>query len=187
MATLFFGMMQSLDGYVDGPESDLALPPPGPALFRHFIEQTRAASGVLYGSRIYELMRYWDEDRQEWDAPEHEYAAAWRAHPKWVASNTLKSVGPNASLIEGDLEEFVRNLKAKVEGEIGVAGPSLAGSLTRLGLIDKYQLYFRPFVLGSGKPFFAGARPPLRLVANEPIDDDTVRLTYVPLQESPST
>lgn len=74
----------------------------------------------------------------------------------------------------------MRGLKAEVEGDIGVAGPDLAGSLTDLGLIDEYRLYFRPFVLGRGKPYFAGARPPLRFVAADPVGEDAVRLTYVP-------
>jgi riboflavin biosynthesis pyrimidine reductase len=74
----------------------------------------------------------------------------------------------------------VRRLKADVEGEIDVAGPDLAASLTDLGLIDEYRLYMRPFVLGRGKPYFARARPPLRLVATVPVGEDTVRLTYVP-------
>ena len=86
----------------------------------------------------------------------------------------------NATLVGDDVEAFVRRLKADVEGDIDVAGPDLAGSLTDLGLIDEYHLYFRPFVLGRGKPYFAGARPPLRLVATDPIGEDTVRLMYVP-------
>jgi riboflavin biosynthesis pyrimidine reductase len=64
--------------------------------------------------------------------------------------------------------------------EIEVAGPELAQSLADLGLIDEYRLYLRPVVLGRGKPFFAGPRPPLRLVASNQIDEDTIRLTYVP-------
>ena len=91
-----------------------------------------------------------------------------------------RSVGPNATLVEDDLEAFVRELKANVDGEIDVAGPDLARSLTDLGLIDEYRLYFRPFVLGRGKPYFAGARPPLRLIAADPVGEDAVRLTYVP-------
>ena len=60
------------------------------------------------------------------------------------------------------------------------AGPKLAGSLTELGLIDEYRLYFRPVVLGRGTPFFAGPRPPLRPVASDLIGEDAIRLTYVP-------
>jgi len=125
-------------------------------------------------------MRSWDEDRPDWDAEELDFAAAWRAQPKWVASCSLKSVGANATLVDDNVETFVRELKAKVEGDIDVAGPDLAGRLTKLGLIDEYRLYFRPFVLGHGKPYFAGARPRLRLIATDPFGEDMVRLTYVP-------
>jgi dihydrofolate reductase len=158
------------------------MPLPDAVLFRHFIERTQTVAGSLYGRRIYELMRYWEVDRPEWDALEREFAAAWRKNPKWVVSTTLKEVGPNATLIGTDVEGSVRKLKAEVEGEIEVCGPTLAGSLTDLGLIDTYELYFRPYVLGEGKPFFAGARPPLRLVRSEQVGSDTVRLIYVPAQ-----
>jgi riboflavin biosynthesis pyrimidine reductase len=70
-------------------------------------------------------------------------------------------------------------LKAELERDIDVAGPDLGGSLTVLGLIDEYHLYFRPFVLGGGKPYFARARPPLRLVATDAVGEDAVRLTFV--------
>jgi riboflavin biosynthesis pyrimidine reductase len=92
----------------------------------------------------------------------------------------LKSVGPNATLVEDDVEAVIRGLKAQQVGEIDVAGPDLAGSLTNLGLIDEYRLYLHPVVLGHGTPFFSGPRPPLRLVANDLITEDVIRLTYVP-------
>ena len=152
---------------------------PGPALFRHFIEQVRDLSGTVYGRRMYEVMRYWDEDRPDWSAEEHEFAAAWRSRPKWVVSRSLKSVGPNATLVKDDIEAVIRGLKAQLVGEIEVAGPDLAGSLTTLGLIDEYRLYLRPIVLGRGKPFFAGPRPPLRLVASDLVGE-MIKLTYVP-------
>jgi dihydrofolate reductase len=175
MAKLIFGLNQSLDGYVD--HQAFA---PGPALFRHFIEQVRGLSGSVYGRRMYEVMRYWDEDRPEWDAEERDFAAAWRSQPKWVVSRSLKSVGPNATLVADDVEAVIRGLKAQLVGEIQVGGPDLARSLTDLGLIDEYRLYLRPVVLGRGKPFFAGPRPPLRLVASDLIGEDAIRLTYVP-------
>ena len=177
---LVFGMMQSLDGYVDGVAGGLELPPPGVALGRHFTDHVRSLAGCLYGRRIYEIMRYWDEDRPEWDAGDRDFAAAWRAQPKWVVSRTLKSVGANATLVGENVDAFVRRLKEDVDGEIDVAGPVLAASLTDLGLIDEYRLYFRPFVLGGGKPYFAGARPPLRIIASDRVGEDAVRLTYVP-------
>jgi dihydrofolate reductase len=175
MAKLVFGMNQSLDGYVD----HMAFAP-GPMLFRHFIEEARRQAGSIYGRRIYEIMRYWDDDRPEWEADEQAFAAAWRRQPKWVVSRSLESVGPNAALVGDDLEGAVRTLKAERAGEIEVAGPDLARSLTDLGLIDEYRIYLHPVVLGHGTPFFAGPRPPLRLVAHEAMGEDVIRLTYVP-------
>ncbi|WP_050629710.1 dihydrofolate reductase family protein [Bradyrhizobium viridifuturi] len=176
MAKLVFGLNQSLDGYVDHDQPM----PPEPGLFRHFIEQVRGTTGMLYGRRMYEVMRYWDDDLPDWNAEEREYAAAWRSRPKWVVSRSLTSVGPNATLVAGDLGAAVRELKARLDGEIEVAGPELAGRLTELGLIDEYQIYLRPVVLGRGKPFFAGPRAPLRLLASDRLGENTIRLTYVP-------
>ena len=175
MAKLVFGMNQSLDGYVD--HTAFA---PSPGLFHHFIEEAQQQTGSVYGREMYEVMRYWDDEQTEWDAEERAFAAAWQKQPKWVVSRSLKSVGPNATLVDDDLEAAIRGLKDEVAGEIQVGGPDLARSLTDLGLIDEYRLYLHPVVLGHGKPFFAGPRPPLRLVASDLIGEDAMRLTYVP-------
>jgi len=176
MGKLVFGLNLSLDGYVDHTE----FPPLGPRLFHHFYEQMRDFSGIVFGRRMYEAMRYWDEDHPEWREAQRDFAVAWRSKPKWIVSRSLASVGPNATLVRDDVEAVVRGLKARLAGEIEVGGPDLARSLTGLGLIDEYRLYFRPVVLGHGKAFFAAARPPLRLVAADPISEDAMRLTYVP-------
>lgn len=175
MAKIVFGMNVSLDGYVDHEAFG-----PCPVLFRHFIEQARGLTGSVYGRRLYEVMRYWDDDHPEWTPEYHEFAAAWRGQRKWVVSRSLKSVGPNATLVKDDLEATTRGLKTQLAGEIEVGGPQLARTLTDLGLIDEYQLYFHPVVLGRGKPFFAGPRTPLRLVASDRIGESAIRLTYVP-------
>ena len=129
---------------------------------------------------MYEIMRYFDEDHPEWTPELREFAVAWRSQPKWVVSRSLKSVGPNATLVSDDIEAVIRGLKARLVGEIAVSGPDLARSLTDLGLIDEYRIYLHPVVLGRGKPFFAGPRPPLRLAASDVIGEDVIRLTYVP-------
>jgi dihydrofolate reductase len=175
MAKLVFGLNQSLDGYIDHQQFA-----PGPVLFQHFIEQVRGLTGSIYGRRMYEVMRVWDEDHPEWTPELRDFAKAWRSQPKWVVSRSLKSVGPNATLVANDVEAVIRGLKARLAGELEVGGPDLARSLTDLGLIDEYRLYLHPVVLGRGKPFFAGPRPPLRLVASDLIGEDTIRLTYVP-------
>ena len=181
MAKLVYELNQSLDGYVDHREFR-----PSPGLFRHFIEQVRDLTGMVYGRRMYEVMRYWDEDLADWDAGEHDYAAAWRSQPKWVVSRSLKSVGPNTTLVADDIDALIRGLKAQFVGEIEAGGPDLAGALTDLGLIDEYRLYLHPVVLGSGKPFFSGPLPSLRLIANELIAGDVIRLTYAPAAQVPT-
>jgi dihydrofolate reductase len=97
-----------------------------------------------------------------------------------VVSRSLKSVGPNANLAGDDLEGSIRELKANRDGEIEVAGPNLAQTLTDFGLSGEYRIYLHPVVLGHGKPYFAGPRPPLRFVANDRIAEDVVGLAYVP-------
>lgn len=172
-------MMQSLDGYVAGANGAL-LAPPGDELSRHFMDHVRGLAGMLYGRRMYEVMRYWDEDHADWDAHDRDFAATWRSRPKWIVSRTLKSAGPNATLVDCDLETFVRDLCARIDGEIDVAGPELAAGIADFGLIDEYRLYIRPFVLGGGKPYFVGARPPLHLTDFERIGEDALKLTLSP-------
>jgi dihydrofolate reductase len=175
MAKLVYELNQSLDGYVDHQKFAS-----GPLLFRHFVERMRDLTAIVYGRGMYEVMRYWDEDRPDDDTHEREFAALWRSRPKWVASRSLKSVGPNATLVADDVEAVIRKLKAELVGEIEVAGTNLAQSLTEAGLIDEYRIYLHPVVLGSGKSFFAGPTPPLRLVASDRIVEDVIRLTYAP-------
>ncbi len=180
MGKIVFGMNVSLDGYVNHEEFM-----PDPVLFRYFIEQTRNAACSIYGRGLYEVMRYWDGDDWDQDDPAmgedlRAFAEAWRAMPKWVMSRSLKTVGPNAGLIDGDIGTAVRKLKADLDGEIQVGGPTLAASLTKLGLIDEYRLFLHPVVLGRGKPFFLDRQPRLRLSARDLIGKDVIRLTYVP-------
>lgn len=175
MAKLVFGMNQSLDGYVD----HMAFAP-SPALFRHFIEEASGQAGSVYGRTMYEVMRYWDDEHPEWDEDRRAFAAAWRRQPKWVVSRSLTSVGPNATLIGHDLEGAIRALNAEHDGEIEVAGPTLAYSLGELGLIDEYRIYLHPVAVGHGKPYFAGPRPPLRLMSHDRMAGDVIRLCYVP-------
>lgn len=175
MAKLVFGMNVSLDGYVDHMRFR-----PDPTLFRYFIDEAKGQAGSIYGRKMYEIMRYWDEDHADWEPEGSAFAVAWRKQTKWVVSRSLKSLGPNARLVGDDLEAEIRRLKAERDGEIEVAGPDLARSLTDLGLIDEYRIYLHPVVLGHGTPYFAGPRPPLRLLSHDRIGENVVRLAYVP-------
>jgi len=177
MAKLVYGLQQTLDGFIDHTNFD-----PTEKVFRYFIENTRQMAGSVYGRVMYDVMRYWDEDQPDWGDAEREYAAAWRDTPKWVVSTTLDAadLGPNATLVSHDLDGFLRKLKRDHEGEIEIAGARLANTATELGAIDEYRIYLQPVVAGHGKPYFAGARPALRLDRTQDIGDGMILLTYVP-------
>ncbi len=175
MARFTYGMNLSLDGYVDHMAFE-----PDPVLFQHWTDHVRGLSGSIYGRRMYDVMRYWDDDLPDWTPERRAFAQVWRAQPKWVLSRSLTSVGPNATLLTGDAEAEIRRIKADHDGEIAVSGTVVAQGLGALGLIDEYRLYLHPVVLGGGTPFFAGALPPLRLAGSDRIGADVIRLTYHP-------
>ena len=175
MGRMIFAMNVSLDGYVD--HTGFA---PSETVFRHFVERLASVEAVVFGRGLYEVMRYWDEDQAGWGERQHSFAATWRRKPKWVVSKTLTSVGPNAPLVSHNVAGVLGDLKARTAGQLDVGGTVLAHSLGEIGLLDEYQLYLHPVVLGHGKPFFPAARPRLRLVATTPIDDTVLRLSYVP-------
>lgn len=173
MARFVCSMNISLDGYVD--HDRMA---PDPQVFRFWINAVKRTENTLYGRKVYDLMRYWEPDQPDWGEAEQEFAKAWRAQKKWVVSETLTEVGPNATLISSDFEARIRDLKARLAGEVDVSGTILAQSLADWGLIDEYRLLYHPLALGSGKPFFAGPRPPMQLTSSERIGDSAVCLTY---------
>ena len=173
MARFVYAMNVSLDGYVDHDRFA-----PDQELFRHWIEQVKTSSAAIYGRKIYELMRYWEDDKPDWDQDEHAFAAAWRKQPKWVVSRTLTKVGPNATLLGSDLAKVAADLKAHLTGQVDTCGTLLAHSLGELGMIDDYRMYLHPVVLGSGKPYFAGPRPPLHFAGSERIGPTVIRVDY---------
>jgi dihydrofolate reductase len=129
-------------------------------------------------------MKVWDDwdSRPDVSEVEADFARAWRAVPKMVISTTLENVGPNARLVKDNVEATVRALKAETPGDIAVAGPTLAGSLSRLGLIDEYQLFLHPVVVGGGKAFFEpGTALQLKPLGREELPQGVTLLRYAPI------
>ena len=184
MGHVVFAMNTSLDGFVSGtsggPED---FPVPGEELHQHFNDLERNTALSIYGRVMYGDMRYWDTDDPDWEPVHRDYAEAWRATPKVVVSTTLTEVGPNATLVSQDVDAELRRVVESTDGDIEVAGPTLASTLARLGLIDEYRLYQRPVAFGSGKAFFATeARVDLRLLGVETLADDTVLIRCAPVR-----
>ncbi len=184
MRKLRYGMMMSLDGYVAGPENGPSLPVPDADLHWHFNEQVRETGLMVFGRRMYEVMRFWDAETPP-GAPEVEadFRRVWRQTPKLVVSSMLKEVGPNAELLTGDIVAGITRRKQEDGADIEVAGPELAAHLARAGLIDEFRLYFLPVVLGGGKPFFAhGLDLELQLVDTHLVVEGVTMLRYHPVR-----
>lgn len=169
MATLVYSMGVSLDGFVAGPGGDISWTAPDEELHRFHNRRAEATELQFCGRRLYETMlvwETWEEEMPDSSPAALEFAPIWRATPKLVFSRTLERVEGNARLATGDAVETVRSLKAEMDGELAVGGAGLAADLIRAGLVDEYQLFVSPVVLGAGTPFF----PPLE----QPIDLELV-------------
>jgi dihydrofolate reductase len=161
-----YSMQVSLDGYVEGPDGELAWAVPDAEVHTFVNDQERRAGAQLYGRRLYELMAgYWPTaaDDPAAAAPEIEFARIWNAMPKVVFSKTLERVEHNSRLVAGDAAEEVARLKEQPGGDLHAGGAALAGSLLRAGLVDEVRMFLFPTVLGAGKPFFPPLDQPLAL------------------------
>src|SRR3954463_7737404 len=112
------------------------------------------------GRRSYEIMG------PHWQASQGPIATFMNDKPKEVFSNTLERAdwGP-AEVFGGDHAATVADMKARDDdGTILVhGGPNFAKSMTRLGLIDEYQLTWVPIAIGAGHSPFADLEEHLKL------------------------
>lgn len=156
MSKVSFGMSVSLDGYVNDQDGGIDWHRVSDELHRHFNDLDREIGCHVYGRRLYETMLFWETFDENPDADETmlEYAHIWQGIPKYVVSRTLSSVPDGFQLLDGSLEDDLEALKRTHDGEISVGGPTLAGALTKLGLVDEFRRYVVPVVLGGGTPYF---------------------------------
>jgi dihydrofolate reductase len=183
VARLTYGMMVSLDGFVESAGGSIDWVEIDEEIHTLANEQARAAGLFLYGRRLYELMAGFWPTADEDPAAEPvivEFARIWRDKPKLVCSRTLETVASDARLLRGDLVDEVRRLKAEPGGDIQVGGPTTAAPLLQAGLVDEIQLFVNPVVLGSGKPFLPPLEQPLnlRLVDERRLASGVVYLAY---------
>ena len=156
------GLFYSVDGVAEAPNE---------FQFDSFDDELGAMLGgvmgdvdtVLMGRVGYqEWAGYWPNAGQDMD-----FAGFINAVPKYVASDTLKPADlswSNSSLIEGDLEGFVRALKARSGGTIAVmGGMSLVSQLLLAGLMDELTLIVHPVIAGKGRRLFDANTPTTRL------------------------
>ena len=169
----------SADGFYEGPDRDISWHRVDDELHRHMNAKLATMSAFLMGRVNYELMEsVWPtaDENPEFDESMQEFAPIWRDIPKVVYSRTLEQVGANATLVREVVPDEVREIAAR--GDAVVGGADLATSFQRLGLIDEYQVYVMPVVIGSGRRLFPDDHIDLRLEEARPFGNGVVLLRY---------
>ncbi|MBN2502944.1 MAG: dihydrofolate reductase family protein [Anaerolineales bacterium] len=157
MRKVIYALNVSLDGFIEDVHGELGWSVPDEELHAHFNDKDRSYDLFLYGRRLYETMAaFWPTAEEDPDAPAYviDYARIWKNKPKVVFSRTLDRVDWNSRLVRENIADEVNKLKSQPGGEMNVAGAELASVFSQLGLIDEYQLYIHPVILGGGKPMF---------------------------------
>ena len=154
MAKLIYSAITSLDGYVADEEGNFDWAAPDEDVHRFVNDLERRVGTYLYGRRMYEVMVAWETMDSRADQPPviDDFTKIWQAADKIVYSKTLETVSSARTRIERDFDaEAVRQLKASSERDITVGGPELAAQAIRAGLVDEFQLFVTPVVVGGGK------------------------------------
>lgn len=155
MGTLIYAANMSLDGFLEDETGSFDWSVPDEAVHAFWNDHERQIGTSLYGRRMYETMRVWEDD--DWLAGEpevvREYAGIWRAADKVVYSTTLGEVSTARTRIEREFDpEMVRRLKETSDADLSIGGPGIAAEAFRHGLVDECVLMVCPVLVGGGKP-----------------------------------
>lgn len=179
---LIYSMSMSLDGFIAGPDGNFNWTAPDEELHRFHNERVRALGGHLLGRRLYETMRYWETAHEDPAATDYtlEFAEIWNALPKVVFSRTLDEVVGETRLARGGIAEEVAELQGRSGKDVAIGGADLASEAIRLGLVDDFQIFVIPVIVGGGKRFFpqVDQRIDLELVETRTFASRVVYLRY---------
>jgi dihydrofolate reductase len=181
MRKLIYSMNVSLDGYIAGPDGAIDWTVPDEELFLFHTQQIQDTGVHLCGRRLYEAMVYWETAEESPLLAEHvKFAQIWKALPKVVFSTTLQSVVGNTRLAGDGVDEEVSRLKQQPGKNIAVGGAGLARACMELDLIDEWQLFVSPVILGGGTPYFPTLEEKinLELVETKTFSSRVVYLRY---------
>jgi dihydrofolate reductase len=180
MKKLIAAMNMTIDGYCDHTYGV-----PDEEIHQHYADLLRSADAVLYGRITYQLMEYWRTvlENPTGDKAMDDFADAIDHTPKIVFSRTLKNVDwKSARLASQDLDKEVLELKQQPGKDVFVCSPSLIVALTKLNLIDEYQLCIHPVIAGTGLPLFKNINEKisLKLIKTKTFSGGAIILYYAP-------
>jgi dihydrofolate reductase len=178
---LIYSAITSLDGYTTDPEGNFGWGAPDEEVLAFLNDLERPIGTYLYGRQMYEVMRYWENVNLAGQSPAtQDFAGIWRSADKIVYSTSLPDTSTARTRIERGFDpDAVRTLK--LQGVVSVGGPTLAAQAIKAGLVDEYQLFVTPLVVGGGLPALpAGVRVSLDLVDERRFTSGVVYLSYRP-------
>jgi dihydrofolate reductase len=155
MGKLIYSAITSLDGYVADKDGNFDWAEPDAEVHAFVNDRERSIDTYLYGRRMYETMVYWETApiTPEQSPVERDYTEIWQAADKVVYSTTLdaEAVSSARTRIERSFDpQVVAQMKAASERDISIGGPTLAAHAVKAGIVDEYQLFLTPVVVGGG-------------------------------------
>jgi dihydrofolate reductase len=181
VSKLVYSALTSLDGYVEDADGAFDWAAPDEEVHAVVNELERPIATHLYGRRMYETMAYWESPANTSEGPAvvQEYGEIWRAADKVVYSRSLETVSSTRTRIERKFDPAaVRRLKETTSGDLGIGGAELAAVAIGAGLVDEYQLFLVPVVVGAGKRALPDVRLSLELLDERRFGKGTVYLRY---------
>ncbi|WP_348789592.1 dihydrofolate reductase family protein [Leifsonia sp. NPDC080035] len=178
---LLYTANTSLDGYTVDASGSFDFTVPSEEVHAFINDRQRPVGTYLYGRRMYETMRVWQEMPAAGDADVVvDYAAIWKAADKVVYSSTLTEVSTPQTRVEPRFDPAeVRALVDASPTDVEIGGPTIAAAAFRAGLIAQVELFVAPVAVGGGLPALpAGLRIDLRLRDERVFENGTVYLRY---------
>ena len=168
MARLIYNAIMSVDGYTADASGNFDWAAPDEEVHAFVNDLLRPVGTYLYGRRMYETMVFWETALEEPDQPAvfHDFARIWLSADKIVYSTTLDKPTSKKTRIERRFEiEAIGRLKQEAVRDIAIGGPDLAANAIKAGLVDEFQVFAAPHLVGGGRRALPeGARLALRLV-----------------------
>ena len=181
MAKLTYSAIASLDGYIEDADGNFDWAEPDEEVHAFCNGLERSIGTYLFGRRMYEVMRAW-EDLDTPDQPPlaREFAKGWLSSDKVVYSTTLDTVTTARTRLERSFDpDAVRAMKATATRDISISGPNLAAAAFKAGLIDEVHHFFTPIIVGGGKRALPdGVRMKFELLEERPFGGGTVYVRY---------
>jgi dihydrofolate reductase len=176
---LLYSAIASLDGYIEDESGKFDWAVPDEEVLSFVNDLERPVVTYLYGRRMYETMVAWESI----DDPRpfiQDFAQIWRKAEKVVYSRSLESVSSARTRIERDFDpEAVQRLKDEAPADMSIGGPDLAGQAIKARLVDEYQLFLVPVLVGGGKRAFPDGVPrELEPLGHRRFDSGVVYLQY---------